>query len=238
MIRTKPIQVFVRHCFYSPNTELRGHARPTWFDKAAVFENLISTTDHSLADIHVVYDEHFGGLQDSFLKSYKKITVINAGNEANSFLKTLDLVYSSDFSDETIIYLLEDDYLHRPNWCSILLEGFLLPIEYVSLYDHLDKYVGKQYKSLSSQLFATKSCHWRTTPSTTNTYASRFSRLKEDKAIHKHYSESAQKGVSRDHEKFVYLGKSGRRLVTSIPGYSTQCDDMQSPTYDWSTLIR
>ncbi|NDE51361.1 MAG: hypothetical protein EB029_03825 [Actinobacteria bacterium] len=233
----KQIQVFVRHCFYSPNTELRGHSRPSWFDKAAVFQNLLDTTDHNLADIHVVYDEHFGKLEETFLSKFENVTVINAGNEAQSFLKTLELVFSYDFDDETIIYLLEDDYLHKPNWSPILLEAFTLPVEYASLYDHLDKYIGKQYRTLSSQIFATKSCHWRTSPSTTNTYASRYLRLKEDKAIHKHYSESAQKGVSRDHEKFVYLGKSGRRLVTSIPGYSTQCDDFLLSSRFFNTTV-
>jgi hypothetical protein len=112
----KQIQVFVRHCFYSPNTELRGHSRPSWFDKAAVFQNLLDTTDHNLADIHVVYDEHFGKLEETFLSKFENVTVINAGNEAQSFLKTLELVFSYDFDDETIIYLLEDDYLHKPNW--------------------------------------------------------------------------------------------------------------------------
>ena len=37
-------------------------------------------------------------------------------------------------------------------------------------YDHLDKYKLPQYKELKSQIFVTKSCHWRTVPSTTFTF--------------------------------------------------------------------
>ena len=232
------VQVLLRHCFYSPNTALRGHARPLWFDREKIFNNFLATIDPAVVDYTIVFDEYFGSIQETFLKGQSKVVTISAGNESSSFLQTLDLALDSGFSGDTIIYFLEDDYLHRPGWPKILLEAFTLPVDYVTLYDHRDKYVLAQYSNLKSHLFQTSSVHWRTTPSTTNSYAMKLEDLRRDRAIHKHYSASAQKGVTRDHEKFLYLGKCGRTLVSSVPGYSTHCDDMYSPIFDWESLIK
>lgn len=234
----KPIQVFMRHCFYSPNSALPNRHRPEWFDKAKLFGNFKKTINLDIADYTIVYDENFGPIQETFLKDESNVEIINFGYESGSFSKTIDLVLDKNFSDDTIVYFLEDDYLHLPNWCEILLEAFSLPIHYVSLYDHLDKYIsGVGYDDLTSKIFVTDSVHWRTTPSTCNTYATKIKTLKEDYPIHKHYSDASPDGVSMDHSKFVHLGNIGKVLVTPIPGYSTHCDHLQSPTIEWNKYV-
>lgn len=227
----KPIQVFLRHCYYSPNSALPNRYRPEWYDKPKIFENFKRTIDSELADYTIVYDEHYGPIEDTFLKDETNVEIVNFGNEAGSFSRTVDLALSKNYSDDTIVYFLEDDYLHLPNWCKILLEGFTLPVHYVSLYDHLDKYL--DYDDLRSKILVSDSVHWRTTPSTCNTYATQIKTLKEDYSIHKHYSDASPDGVSMDHGKFVHLGNIGKVLITSMPGYSTQCDHLQSPTINW-----
>ena len=132
---------------------------------------------------------------------------------------------------------MEDDYLHQSGWCEILLEGFTLPTHYISLYDHLDKYIDSGYDSLVSKVMVSDSVHWRTVPSTCNTYAAKVGTLKEDYNIHKHYSDASPDGISMDHAKFVHLGNIGKRLITSIPGYATHCDHLQSPTIDWKKYL-
>lgn len=229
------IQVFLRQCFYSPNTTLPNRRRPEWFDKIKVFENLKRTIDPNIAKLNIVYDEHFGPLKDTFLSKEENVHIINCGSEAGSFLKTLEIVEKSQFDDDTIIYFLEDDYLHRENWCNILLEAFTLSTNYVSLYDHLDKY--KDYPDLTSKIFCTNSVHWRTVPSTCNTYAVKVKQLKQDMDIHKHYSAASIDGISMDHAKFVHLGSIGRVLITPMPGYSTHCDLLHSPTIDWEKYL-
>ena len=233
----KKIQVFIRHCFYSPNSAIPGRTRPEWFDKIKLFENFKRTINPELADYTIVYDEHFGKIEDTFLKDEKNVEIINCGNEASSFLATLNIVENGKFDDDTIIYFLEDDYLHQDRWCEVLIEAFTLPIHYVSLYDHLDKYVESGYDNLVSKIFATSSCHWRTVPSTCNTYAGKMGQLKSDMHIHRHFSEASPDGVSMDHSKFCHLGSVGRVLVTSIPGYSTHCDHYQSPTINWEKYL-
>jgi len=229
------IQVFLRQCFYSPNSALSNRERPEWFDKLKIFENLKRTINPEIANLNIIYDEHFGSISETFLSKEENVQIINCGNEAGSFLKTLEIVENSGFNDDTVIYFLEDDYLHQENWCEVLLEAFSLPIQYVSLYDHLDKYM--HYHDLTSKIFYTNSTHWRTVPSTCNTYAAKFDQLKEDMHVHKHFSAASPDGISMDHAKFVYLGNMGRTLVTPLPGYSTHCDQFQSPVIDWKKYL-
>lgn len=202
----KPIQVFVRQCFYSPNTVLPNRKRPKWFDKEKIFNNFQGTINGRLADYTVVYDEHYGKIDKTFLRKESRVEIIDSGCEAGSFLKTLEIVENRKMRDDTVVYLLEDDYLHREGWCEALLEALTLPVHYVSLYDHLDKYTDKGYSNLVSKIFTTQSSHWRTVPSTCNSYAAKMGQLRMDMPIHKHYSVASSDGISLDHAKFVHLG--------------------------------
>jgi hypothetical protein len=138
---------------------------------------------------------------------------------------------------DAIIYLLEDDYLHIPGWTCALREAFdsnLAP--YVTLYDHSDKYKHPMYKNLKSEIFVTESSHWRTTPSTTNTYAMLYKTLLSNKDTHLRFSDT-NVGYTFDHDKFLHLASIGQRLVSSIPGLSTHVEEQHlSPVIDWSDL--
>jgi len=68
-----------------------------------------------------------------------KINKVSVGHGAGTFNLALDMALKYD--DETIIYFVENDYLHKPNSDKILQEGFELGASFVSLYDHPDKYI-------------------------------------------------------------------------------------------------
>ena len=70
-----------------------------------------------------------------------------------------------------------------------------------------------------------------------NTYAAKMGQLREDMSIHKHYSAASPDGISMDHAKFVHLGNVGRTLITPMPGYSTHCDHLRSPTVNWEKYL-
>lgn len=137
----KKIEIFARHCYYSLNDKIPGRNRPDWFDKKLIFDNLLKTTDFNIVNLNVIYDSHFGQ-PANYLKRHEvnAFHIIDCGTEAKSFLKTLDIVMSKDLSDDTIVYFLEDDYIHKNNWQRALQEAFTLPgIKYATLYDHKDK---------------------------------------------------------------------------------------------------
>jgi hypothetical protein len=235
----KPIEVFLRHCYYSKLQELPDRTRPKWFNKIKVFENFKNTLNPELVNYTIIYDEFYGSIDKTFLAQEKNVKIIKCGSECDSFLQTLDIVQSKNFDDDQIIYFLEDDYLHRPGWCDILLEGFAINSSYVTLYD-FDFFIAKGYLS---EIFVTSSSHWRAVPATTNTYACRYKTLLEDLEIHQKYSIQGikeQEGFhfSKDYDKFWELQQQQKYLISPIPGWSTHCDaNHLSPVINWEKIM-
>lgn len=229
------ISVYYRHCYYSKIQELPGRGRPSWYNKEKVFQNFKSTIDKEIVNYKIIYDEFHGSIENTFLKDEQNVHKINCGGEAKSFLETLKFLQNQNHDPNDIIYLLEDDYIHHYQWVKTLLEGFSLPASYVTLYDHKDKYTSYYY-NFNTKVTFTKSCHWMITPSTTNTFAAKYSTLIDDLEIHQKYSTNVEPSV--DHQKFLDLSKKGKILISSIPGYSTHCSDkFLSPCVDWEKYL-
>jgi hypothetical protein len=236
-LKKPKVEVFVRHCHYSAISQHK--TRLPGFSREKCFENLIATANPKKVNITFLLDTFYPGGEPHFITQQNQYPVIEIkqGSETGSFLELLKLVESRNFSDETMIYFLEDDYLHREGWVDVLIEGLHIPeVSYVTLYDHGDKYFAPEYQFLTSKIYTTDTCHWRTTPSTTNTYAMKFKTLKRDLEIHRKYS-LGQK-ISADHEKFLDLGRRGAHLISSIPGWSTHVEkDFLSPAIDWKKFL-
>jgi len=128
-----------------------------------------------------------------------------------------------------LIYFLENDYLHVDGWLGKVEELFTTynGLDYVSLYDHKDKYFLPMYDNLVSKIFITDSHHWRSTPSTCGSFTITKERFDEDYDI--------LSTVRGDHNKFLWLNKNrGRSVVSPIPGLSTHCmEGLMSPTLEW-----
>lgn len=231
----KKIEVFLRHCYYSA-LKYSTQNRPEWWDKEQVFKNFKKTLNPETTNYTIIYDKHYGERKETFLKNEENVYEIDCGKESKSFCETVNYILSQNFDDDTIIYFLEDDYVHRPEWDKILLDGFNLPVEYITLYDHGDKYQ-EMYKEFMTKVLHTKLSHWMPTPSTTNTFATKFKTLKYDRDIHIKYSTGYE--PSFDHGKFLELhGVYKRTLISSIPGYSTHChEEFLSPCIDWKAYL-
>lgn len=229
------IRIFQRHCNFSTNSH--NKPRPEWFDREKIFDSFINTLDKRV-EYTAFHDCGNGGIEDHFLynKSVNKVSIFG-GNDAQSFLNLLNYVNDQDYPENDIIYFVEDDYLHKEGWVDILLEGFkYIGADYFTLYDHPDKYYSPMYEDLTSKIIATPSVHWRTTPSTTNTYACIVSTLKKHFNIHIKYCDLVEKWT-KDHDKFTHLWNEGSNLVSCIPGYSTHVEsNMLSPTINWSKI--
>ena len=229
------IEVFLRHCYYSQLQEQSNKERPDWWNKEKVFHNFKNTLNPETTNYTIIYDEYYGKIENTFLSQEDNVHIISAGGEAKSFIMTLDYILSQNFDDDTIIYFLEDDYVHRPEWDTILQEGFTLPVSYVTLYDHRDKYQ-EMYADLMSKILITNHSHWKPVPSTTQTFAVKFKTLKEDKEIHQKYSTNTE--PSQDHTKFLELNQRGKHLISCLPGYSTHSvKEWISPCINWSTYL-
>jgi len=234
----QPIEVFIRMTVDSA-TPMSGGTRPSWFSKEVCFQSVWNYKD-DYTRITVLFDGDIP--ENHWIFNYctqektdtgppLHIVNMNAGSGHASLLLQLAYATSQSLDDNTIVYILEDDYLHCPDWPKILREGLTtshmqpaIPFDYITLYDHRDKYTLKMYEGLVSQIAFTESCHWRTIPSTTDTFACRFKTLKTDAPITAHF-------YNADHERFLYLGRHhGRRIGSCIPAYSTHAhSDFISP---------
>jgi hypothetical protein len=229
------IRIFQRHCNFSSQSAHKP--RPDWFNREKIFDSFILTLDKR-ADYTAFHDSGNGSIEEHFLnsKNVNKVSMLG-GNDAQSFLNVLNYVAEQKYDDNDIIYFLEDDYLHKQGWIDILLEGFeYIGADYYTLYDHPDKYYLPMYENLQSKIIATPLVHWRTTPSTTNTYACTFETLKKHFNIHVKSCDLIEKWT-KDHDKFTEIWSIGSNLVSCVPGYSTHVEgNMLSPTINWSQI--
>ncbi len=165
-----------------------------------------------------------------FVKSFTDNIHITSLDNTKSFMFALELAIQND--DDETVYLAEDDYLHLGDSGKIIEEG-IGRADYVSLYDHPDKYMNPSPNPLvcdggeDTKVILTDSTHWKYTNSTTMTVASKVKTLKEDYDIIRQCC--ALKKRPDDFHIFSALRKLGRKIITPIPGRSTHCDNFTSP---------
>lgn len=145
-------------------------------------------------------------------------TASDKGN-AGSFQLALEMAIESN-KDDDLIYFIEDDYLHKHEAPKMLEEG-IKRADYVTLYDHPDKYTRYYNMGEYSKVIKTESSHWRFTASTCMTFASKVKTLKEDMEVWKKHTSDTHPW---DHKIFVELGEKGRKLAVPIPGAACHTD--------------
>ena len=171
-----------------------------------------------------------------------KLIEVNNGSGAGTFRDALDLAIKEN-KDSDLIYLLEDDFLHKPNSKNLLIECLSKYNAYITLYDHPDKYLNKEnggnpfieQEGEVTRLVKTDSVHWKITNSTVMSFACRVSRLKSDyDLILKHSSAH----ITDSFRFFIELNQTkGIPVLSSVPGYSTHCESAWlSPLTDWSKI--
>lgn len=189
------------------------------------------------ADWIVIADNCSQSTLDMISKYQSNVIKVSVGHGAGTFNLALDEALK--YEDEEVVYFLENDYLHDPRSQEILLEGFETGADYVSLYDHPDKYIDGANPFVETggevtRVMLTKSCHWKLTNSTTMTFASAAKTLKQDESNLRKYTSGS---YPRDFEMFIELRDLGRALVTPIPGYATHGETAWlSPLKDWSKV--
>lgn len=243
----RQLLIYYRHVHIKMDKMSRdpNKQRPEWFSHEICFRNLLQTIHRDpLAGrvrLIIVYDGPVEDFAADFVAAYYangalglEIQFIRGGSDRNSFLITLGLARASGLRDGDLIYLLENDYLHQYGWVSKVFELYdsgLQP-DYVSLYDHRDKYHYEMYASLTSRLVYSPSHHWRTTPSTCASFMFEKRVLERDYAV-------LSMGLN-DHYFFTRLiAEQGRVLLTPVPGLSTHSmAGYLSPTVDWAKLAQ
>lgn len=206
--------------------------RPVWFDKWRCLENFLFVFKEH--DISLIAD----GVDDL---TWTKLNSIDFdldlhrtqfGHNAGSFLYCLEQALTQKTNT---VYFVEDDYIHHEG-ADVILEQGLSRSPYVSLYDHPDKYWGNNADKQVT-LLLTEDCHWRTTSSTTMTFAANVNYLKEDKSIFYKWC-GGDDNWTHDFQLFTELANL-RGLITPIPGYATHLDTwVIAKMVDWQDCLR
>lgn len=223
------ILVINRQCNFS--TISASKERPDWFSRESCFNTVYEeVAQDAEADLKVFFDGQ--PKEEHFINKYDvDLVKEDCGSGSLSYLKAIELALNSGYE---YVYFVEDDYMHKQGWLRVLREGLKTKGDYITLYDHRDKY-SEMYKDLVSSVLVTPSTHWRSVPSTTDTYACSIDVLREDLQTHVKYSTIAH--YSLDHHRFMELGQKGRTIISSIPGWSTHVEtSLMSPTVDWSIV--
>jgi glycosyltransferase involved in cell wall biosynthesis len=171
-----------------------------------------------------------------------RLIKVNNGNGSGTFRDALNLAIEEN-SNKDIIYLLEDDFLHKDNAFKILEEAALQYDAYITGYDHPDKYIDKEYGGNPliesggeiTRLIRTQNSHWKITNSTVMSFVTSRKRLIEDKDLLEKYS---SKKITDSFNFFLSLSKEkGIPCLSSIPGVSTHTEiAWLSPLTNWSKI--
>lgn len=200
------------------------------FSKEKVCENLFSTFKSH--NIYVLGDGLSDGLTQ-FIHSFNPKYLENKVRGRQQWMMDKINFCIDNFSDDEELYLVEDDYFHLEKSDILIHEG-LQHSEYVTLYDHPDKYNQHPHKNPEitslgevTTLFMTDNSHWKYTNSTTGTFACSRRTLREDRDVWFKNIHLTPNGCW-DYCTFIELRSKSRKVATSIPGKSTH---LHSPIF-------
>ena len=210
--------------------------KPDYVNNESCLKNFCNVFFDHIYDITVLADN----CNDDTITMIKKyidpvnIRKVSVGHGAGTFNLALDEALRYD--DETIIYFVENDYLHLQNSHNIIKEGINLGVDFISLYDHPDKYIDGINPYVEdggevTKVFLTNSCHWKFTNSTTMTFAAKVKTLKKHEYILRKYTSTSH---PHDFDMWIDLRTKGVSLTTPIPSYSTHGESAWlSPLINW-----
>lgn len=247
------INIYYMH--YDTDSKVVNKDRPEWFSYESCLKNIIRTIALGPSDVYIKFHLIFDGDQKSFENNFCSkyfssheikrtdnceyaVVFIDAGTGAKSGQITLDYIASQLFESNSIVYTLENDYLHTDRWIESVRDIYLSNIkyDYLTLYDHGDKYhhnkgFHQRYLRLKSKIYVCGGMHWRTMTSTCFSFLTLPSILKHDALVFKKI---------HDMRAFMLLRYLKRRtLLSSIPGQSTHCmSDFLSPAVDWEKVSK
>lgn len=209
------------------------------FPKKLVIENLFKKfIDH---EFYILAD-NLGSDLENYISSFNpKFYQNKSRGKSQYFIDKLNFCIHQ-FDDDDTLYFVEDDYIHI-NDCNLLIDEGLKCADYVTLYDHPDKYIQCKYPNpeivdIGEQtiLFRTDHSHWKYTNSTTGTFACKQKTIKEDYDVWLKSCMDCPNGWL-DYLAFKHLRSvKNRKIASCVPGRSSHMHskEMLSPFFDYN----
>lgn len=151
------------------------------------------------------------------------------GNNKLAFSELLDFAITQNEFD--YFYLIENDYIHRPDAIKCIFEimNTHKDIDYLNLADHLDYYHLPMHKKYPIELRYTENFLIKSSYSTTGSFVARKKALFEDCSLLKE---------NADYDFFSkIIGIKDRKLFTTIPSQAAHCMvQLLPPAISWDGL--
>jgi hypothetical protein len=215
----------------------------TFATKEVCLNNFLKVFQPSKDDLVVLADNVKDGTWET-IQTLPFNSIRTQLNNAGSWRYAAFEIALKSFTEDQVVYFIEDDYLHLPGSPQALLEGLEIA-DYVSLYDHKDKYLNVneggpnpfvQSGGELTRVVRTKCAHWKVTNSTTMTFAATVKVLRQDRNI---WDRHTRGRTPNDFSAFMDLACRSRRLITPIPSYSTHCEPaFAAPGIDWASVAK
>lgn len=190
-----------------------------------------------------VKDETYLKIMDHS-KNNQNINVsrISLGN-SKSFMHTVDFAIAN-FKENDKVYFAEDDYIYTKTASNTIEDGLSIA-DYVSGYDHPDKYINHKQGGPNpfieeggeqTRVLISKTTHWKITNSCCMTFATTVKIIKEDYSIFEYFCKYK---IPDDFGIFCDLYKyKNRKLISALPAVSTHGEiEWLSPFIDWESEL-
>lgn len=233
------------HIYYRTTINNKpNNLRPEWFSYEKCFKNLLDTINDNCR-LTIVFDGDSLSYNSSFFKKYEEkykfnVKLISAGSDFSSNTQTFQFINTEkQIAKEDLVYVLENDYLHLPNWPEIVTYLYSVSegVHYTTLFDHLDKYLFTRqdrddefgmYKNLVSKIYVAAR-HWRTVPNTCGSFILRKDIFDQDLDVHT--------SGKADNTRFGELAKRGRVVLSPVPSLGTHCQiPYIAPIINWRSI--
>lgn len=221
------IHILYRH---TSNASGLGKNRPHWFSYGKSLNNILYTiADLDFVKFHLLYDGEYAPVEYGI----DHVVPFKAGSDCNSYFYAWNYAKNLNIGDKDLIYIAENDYIHVPGWAHKVVELFEAynGLDYISLYDHNDKYNQVMYPDLSTYLFITPTHHWRWVPNTTGSVIFGKRILDEDFDVH-------SKNCSDFNRYEVLRNTKNRTILSPIPSLATHCEvEWLAPVINWEQTL-
>jgi len=205
-----------------------------WATKEYCLKNFVDKFYNHKDQITIIADTISDETLDMIYKYISNENVIKTQYGHGALSLNFAITESQTLSDNTIVYFVEDDYLHKDNSDIIINDGLNnIGSNFISLYDHPDKYLnpsegGNPYcsgRSEVSRVYLGEYSHYKLTNSTTLTFGAKVSSIKQFlPTLNKWTSEKHESHYPYDYYMFSELITNGATIITPIPSYSTHIE--------------
>jgi len=218
----------------------RGFAKvkPQYINNKNCLNNFVKNFEYDALYIIAdnVKEETFQILQERYHDKYTELIRTKLDNR-RSFIFAFDHAIKN-FNDDDIIYFVENDYVHCQGASQVLAEGLEIA-DYVTLYDHPDKYLPEYKDSWPTSCYKTKNSHWVLVPSTPMTFGTTVRSLKQDSEMFDNIIRNNNDTHTNSKAFFNTIAKyNNKKLATPIPSMATHGEtEWLAPFINWMKII-